>query len=105
MVTSSNRLLDDVARLMTDAAGAAQGIRREAETVVKSQIERLLREMDMVTREDFEAVREMAIIAREENDKLAARMSALERRLAVLEAPSSVPQAAKPAPAKARKPA
>jgi BMFP domain-containing protein YqiC len=105
MVTSSNRLLDDVARLMTDAAGAAQGIRREAETVVKSQIERLLREMDMVTREDFEAVREMAIIAREENDKLAARMSALERRLAVLEAPSSAPQATKPAPAKARKPA
>jgi BMFP domain-containing protein YqiC len=81
MSSAPNRLLDDVARLMTDAAGAAQGLRREAETVVKSQMERLLRDMDMVSREEFDAMREMALIAREENDKLCARIAALEARL------------------------
>ncbi|KQU51707.1 hypothetical protein ASG72_09310 [Bosea sp. Leaf344] len=78
MVATSNRFLDDIARLATDAAGAAQGVRREVETVIKTQIERLLRDMDVVTREEFEAVREMALLAREENDKLAARIAALE---------------------------
>jgi BMFP domain-containing protein YqiC len=78
MAATSNRFLDDIARLATDAAGAAQGVRREVETVVKTQIERLLRDMDVVTREEFEAVREMALLAREENDKLAARLAALE---------------------------
>ncbi len=78
MVTTSNRILDDIARLATDAAGAAQGVRREVETIVKTQIERLLRDLDVVTREEFEAVREMALLAREENDKLAARLAALE---------------------------
>ena len=80
MVTTSSRILDDIARLATDAAGAAQGVRREVETVVKTQIERLLRDLDVVTREEFEAVREMALLAREENDKLAARLAALELR-------------------------
>ena len=78
MVTTSSRILDDIARLATDAAGAAQGVRREVETVVKTQIERLLRDLDVVKREEFEAVREMALLAREENDKLAARLAALE---------------------------
>ena len=82
MVSTSNRFLDDIARLATDAAGAAQGVRREVETVVKTQIEKLLRELDVVSREEFEAVREMALIAREENDKLAARLAELEARLA-----------------------
>ncbi|MGO4404233.1 accessory factor UbiK family protein [Bosea sp. RAF48] len=81
MVNPGNRILDDIARLATDAAGAAQGVRREVETVVKTQIERLLRDLDVVTREEFEAVREMALIAREENDKLAARLAALEEKL------------------------
>ena len=80
MVGTSNRILDDIARLATDAAGAAQGVRREVETVVKTQIERLLRDLDVVTREEFEAVREMALLAREENDKLAARLAALEAK-------------------------
>lgn len=80
MVSTSNRILDDIARLATDAAGAAQGVRREVETVVKTQIERLLRDLDVVTREEFEAVREMALLAREENDKLAARLAALEAK-------------------------
>ncbi|CAN7587123.1 accessory factor UbiK family protein [Bosea sp. LjRoot9] len=82
MVTTSNRFLDDIARLATDAAGAAQGVRREVETVVKTQIERLLRDMDVVTREEFEAVREMALLAREENDKLAQRLAVLEGKKA-----------------------
>ena len=80
MVSTSNRILDDIARLATDAAGAAPGVRREVETVVKTQIERLLRDLDVVTREEFEAVREMALLAREENDKLAARLAALEAK-------------------------
>ena len=78
MVNPSSRILDDIARLATDAAGAAQGVRREVEAIVKTQIERLLRELDVVPREEFEAVREMALLAREENDKLAARIAALE---------------------------
>ena len=81
MVNPGNRILDDIARLATDAAGAAQGVRREVETVVKTQIERLLRDLDVVTREEFEAVREMALIAREENDKLAVRLKDLEEKL------------------------
>jgi BMFP domain-containing protein YqiC len=59
----------------------AQGVRREAETLAKTQIERLLSTMDVVTREEFEAVREMAILAREENEKLAARIAELESKL------------------------
>jgi BMFP domain-containing protein YqiC len=82
-MTTSNRLLDDMARLMTDAAGAAQGVRREVETVMKTQAQRILAEMDVVTREEFEAVREMAIMAREENEKLAARIAALEEARAM----------------------
>jgi BMFP domain-containing protein YqiC len=76
-----NRLFDEFAKLMTDAAGAAQGLRREIETAFKSQAERFLNEMDLVKREDFEAVKEMAALARTENDALKARLEALERRL------------------------
>jgi len=82
MSTGTNRILDDFAKLMTDAAGAAQGVRREMETVFRAQGERLLNSMDIVKREEFEAVREMALKAREENDALLARIAALEARLA-----------------------
>jgi BMFP domain-containing protein YqiC len=78
MSSSSSRILDDLGRLMTDAAGVASGVRREIDSVVKSQIERLLRDVDVVTREEFEAVREMAVLAREENERLRARIEALE---------------------------
>lgn len=81
MTQSNNRLLDDLARMMTDAAGAAQGVKREVETLVRSQGERFLREMDVVSREEFEAVKAMAEKARAENDALAARIAALEARL------------------------
>ena len=73
-----NRVLDDFARLMTDATEVAQGVRREAETAVKSQLDRLLATMDVVSREEFEAVKQMAAMAREENKKLSQRVTALE---------------------------
>ena len=75
------RIFDDLGKLVSDAAGMAQGVRREAETVVKTQIERLLASMDVVTREEFEALRELAAAAREENDSLKARIAALEKKL------------------------
>jgi BMFP domain-containing protein YqiC len=84
MTQTSNKLFDDLAKLMTDAAGAAQGFRREAENAVKSQMERLLQSMDVVTRDEFEAVRAMAVKAREENDRLAARLAEIEKRLGIV---------------------
>src|SRR5262245_9806187 len=84
MTQTNNRFLDELAKLMTDAAGAAQGMRRDFETILRAQGERLLREMDVVQREEFEAVKAMAAKAREENEELAARMAALEAELASL---------------------
>ncbi len=78
MTQTNNRLLDEIAKLMTDAAGAAQGVQREVATLVRSQGERLLRDMDVVSREEFEAVKAMATRAREENEALASRIAALE---------------------------
>jgi BMFP domain-containing protein YqiC len=78
MTNGPNRILDEFAKLLTDAAGAAQGVRREVETAFRSQAERILNNMDVVQREEFEAVREMAIKARAENKKLAARLEELE---------------------------
>ena len=80
MTQSSNRILDDISRLVTDMAGAAQGARREMETVVRGQIERLLQGMDLVRREEFEAVKAMAEKARAENERLEQRLAALERQ-------------------------
>src|SRR6185369_4950290 len=82
MTQTTNRLFDEVARLMNDAAGVAGGVRREFDTLIKTQAERVLRELDVVQREDFEAVKEMARLAREENEALKARIAALEARLA-----------------------
>jgi BMFP domain-containing protein YqiC len=82
MVQTTGRLYDEFARLMNDAAGVAQGVRREVDTVLRGQAERLLREMDVVQREEFEAVKEMGRLAREENEALKARVAALEARLA-----------------------
>lgn len=77
MTQSSGRLMDEIAKLATDAAGVAQGVRREVETAVKSQLERVIADMDLVPREDFEAVKEMAAKARDENDALRADLEAL----------------------------
>ena len=78
MSTGPNRILDEFAKLMTDAAGAAQGVRREVETAFKGQAEKILNSMDVVQREEFEAVREMAVKARAENKALSARVERLE---------------------------
>jgi BMFP domain-containing protein YqiC len=82
MTQTTNRFLDDLAKLMTDAAGAAQGMRHEVENIVKAQGERFLADMDVVKREEFEAVKAMAEKAREENERLAARLAALEAEIA-----------------------
>ncbi|MFN3275984.1 MAG: accessory factor UbiK family protein [Paracoccus sp. (in: a-proteobacteria)] len=77
-MTTQNRFFDDMSKLMTNAMGVAQGARSEAETAMKGWIDRWLAERDFVTREEFEAVREMAIKARTENAELKARLDALE---------------------------
>ena len=82
MTQTNNRFLDDIAKLMTDAAGAAQGSRREVEGALRSQGEKVLADMDVVRREEFEAVKAMAEKARAENERLAARLAELETRLA-----------------------
>ncbi|MDA9159704.1 accessory factor UbiK family protein [Rhodobacteraceae bacterium] len=74
-----NKMLDDISKLMTNAMGVAQGAREEAETAVKSVIDRWLADQDFVTREEFDAVRSMAQKAREENAALSARIEALEK--------------------------
>ena len=85
MTQGPNRLFDEFAKLLTDAAGAAQGLRQEAETVFRSEAERFLADMDLVKREDFDAVQEMASNARLENEALRSEIEALEKRVAALE--------------------
>ena len=82
MTQTNNRLLDGIAKAMTEAAGAAQGLRREAEGVMRNRAERVLRDLDVVQREEFEAVKAMATRARVENELLEARIEALEKKLA-----------------------
>jgi BMFP domain-containing protein YqiC len=82
MTQTTGRLFDELGKLLTDAAGAAEGVRKEVEGAVRSQAERVLRDLDVVQREEFEAVKAMAQKAREENDTLKARIAALEARLA-----------------------
>ena len=81
MTQTSNRFLDEMARLMNDAAGVASGVRREVDTVFRNQADRILRDLDVVKREEFEAVKEMARLAREENEALKTRISELESKL------------------------
>jgi BMFP domain-containing protein YqiC len=81
MAQTTNPFLDQVGKLMNDAAGVAGGVRREFDTMMKTQAERILRDLDVVQREEFEAVKEMARLAREENEALKARIAALEAKL------------------------
>ena len=80
LMQSRNKILDDVSQLMTNAMGVAQGAREEAETAVKSIIDRWLADHDFVTREEFDAVKAMAQKAREENEDLKARLDAIEKK-------------------------
>ena len=78
MAQTDNPFLDGLARFFTDAAGAAQSLRAEIDTFVKQRLEKLIADMDFVPREEFEAVKEMAVKARTENERLEARIAALE---------------------------
>jgi BMFP domain-containing protein YqiC len=81
MTQTTNRFFDEIGRLMNDAAGAAQGAKREFDTVLRNQAEKFLRDMDLVKREEFEVVKDMARLAREENEALKARIAALEAKI------------------------
>ena len=94
MTQTSSRFFDEIARLMNDAAGVAQGVRREFDTLFKTQAERWLRDLDLVKREEFEAVKDMAWLAREENEALKTRIAALAARMA--QAPASPAPPASP---------
>ena len=83
MTQTNNRIFDEMARLMNDAAGVAQGVRKEFDTLFRSQAERMLRDLDVVQREEFEAVKEMVRLAREENEALKARIAVLEAKLGI----------------------
>ncbi len=105
MSNGPNRILDEFAKMMTDAAGAAQGVRREVEGAFRAQGEKFLNNMDLVKREEFDAVMEMAANARAENESLANKLSLLEARIAALESGVTDSPAVTPkkAPAKAPK--
>ena len=96
MSQAPNRMFDEFAKLMTDAAGAAQGVKREAETAFRAQAERFLADMDLVKREDFDVVQEMAAKARAENEDLKKQLESMDKRIKALET------AAKPAKRAAR---
>ena len=83
MTQTSNKLFDEMARLMGDAASVAQGVKREAETVFRTQMERFVADMDLVKREEFDVVKEMVSKARAENEELKTRIAELEAKLKV----------------------
>ena len=86
MTSPSSRFFDELAKVMTNAAGAAQGARREVDNLVKAQIERVLADIQIVQREEFDVVRDMASMARTENEALRARIAELEAQLDQLKA-------------------
>jgi BMFP domain-containing protein YqiC len=88
MAQTTGRLYDEFAKLMNDATGVATGMRREFETVMRTQAERILRDLEVVQREEFEAVKEMVRLAREENETLKARIAALEAKIATAPTPA-----------------
>lgn len=79
---TNNRIFDDLAKVLTGAAGAAQGMRSEIDSLLRAQVERAVADLDLVSRDEFDAVKAMAIAAREENMRLEARLTAFEARLA-----------------------
>ncbi len=89
MTQTNNRFFDDIAKLVTDAAGVAQGVGKEMETAMRARFEGFVADLDLVRREDFEVARDLAVAARVEVDRLKARVEALEARLAKLEGEKS----------------
>ena len=98
---SQNRLLDDLARVASGALGVAAGMREEVESRLRDQFERVLARMEMVTREEFDAVRAMAVKAREEQETLAERLAALEAAMAAASRPGKAAKKAAKSAAKA----
>src|SRR6185312_8506079 len=96
MTQTTGKFFDELGKLITDAAGAAQGVRKEVENVMRAQGENILRELDVVQREEFEAVKAMAQKAREENEQLKARIALLEAVVDDLEADRSAPRPPRP---------
>lgn len=84
MTATSSRFFDELAKLMTNATGAAQGLRKEVDSMVQSQVERVLNNINVVKREEFDVLRDMMEKARTENERL-------ERRVAELESKNSPP--------------
>jgi BMFP domain-containing protein YqiC len=89
---TDNRLFDDLAKIATNAIGAAAAVRQEVEARFKAQVEKLIVDMNLVTRDDYEAVKEMAAKARAEQEVLAERVARLEAEVAVLKGNSQSPQ-------------
>ena len=85
MVTTNSKFFDELAKLMGNAASAAQGVRKEVDTLVQNQVERVLNNLNVVKREEFDVVKEMAEKARTENDALAQRIAVLESQIAKTE--------------------
>ncbi len=81
MTATSSRFFDEIAKLMSSASGAAQGMRKEVDTMVQNQVERVLNNLNVVKREEFDVVRDMAEKARSENEKLSQRIAELEKKL------------------------
>ena len=96
MTQTSNRFFDEIAKLMTDAAGAAQGVRGEVENVMRSQAEKFLREMDLVQREEFDALKAMVVKMGEENKRLTAKIEKLEGQIEEMDADNQPPLKARP---------
>ena len=87
MPARGSRLFDDFSRLVSDASGLASGVRREIETIVRGQVERLLAAMDVVSRDEHDAVKAMAATARDENERLERRILLLEQKLGLAPTP------------------
>ncbi|MFP6773333.1 MAG: accessory factor UbiK family protein [Alphaproteobacteria bacterium] len=102
-MSANRRILDDVAKLATSAAGLVQGAGREAETLLRQRLERLLDRMDLITREEFDVVKAMAAKARMENEALAKRLAALEKAIQPVDAPPTPRAAAARTPKAAAK--
>jgi BMFP domain-containing protein YqiC len=88
-MSQSNRIFDDLGRLMNEAAGVADGVRREVETVVKGQANRFVADMDLVRREDFDALRELVQVQGEEIDALRKELALLKADAPVADTPST----------------
>jgi BMFP domain-containing protein YqiC len=82
MTQTTGRFFDELGKLITDAAGAAEGVRKEIDGIFRAQAERVLNGLDVVQREEFDAVKAMAQKAREENERLRERIAALEEAMA-----------------------